>query len=89
VSSSKPEKRYFESWLRRVGRQLATSGRLSQIATILASENEGTAEEWSKRLRTVLDGNETPSIELLTRIDALLAGPSKPPNDQSSQEFLF
>lgn len=73
----KPDRPYFESWLRRAGRHFATSGSLSQAAVVLAREEGGTPEEWRARLRTLLDGNEIPSLELLTRIDALLAGPAK------------
>jgi hypothetical protein len=80
---------YFESWLRRTGRQLAVSGRLSQIAMILAERNGGSAESWRTRLRTVLEGNETPSLDLLMEIDALLAGPSRGRVEDLSQGSLF
>jgi hypothetical protein len=89
VFSAKIERPYFESWLRRTGRQLATSGRLSQVAMVLAAEEGGTLDEWRTRLRALLDGGEPPSLDLLTRIDALLAGPSKSRNDQSLQGSLF
>lgn len=87
--SLKPDRPYFEAWLRRTGRQFAVSGRLSQIAFVLAKEEGGTPEEWSTRLRTLLEGNEAPSIDLLTRIDALLAGPSKDTGHENSQGSLF
>ena len=89
MTTIKPDRPYFEAWLRRTGRQFAVSGRLSQTATMLARENGGGREEWSARLRTILDGGETPSIELLTRIDALLAGPSKKKQDDIAQGLLF
>lgn len=89
MSISKPDRRYFEAWLRRASRQFAVSGRLTQTATMLALENGGTPEEWRTRLRTVLDGNEVPSIELLTRIDAILAGSSKKAVDDTAQGTLF
>jgi hypothetical protein len=89
VFSPKQERPYFETWLRRTGRQLAASGRLSQVAVVLAAEEGGTPDEWRTRLRTLLEGNDTPSIELLTRIDALLAGPSKPKNTPPEQDMLF
>ena len=85
----KPDRPYFEAWLRRTRRQFAVSGRLSQTATLLAAQGDGTTEEWSSRLRTMMDGREMPSIELLTRIDALLAGPSKAPAPPDSQPSLF
>jgi hypothetical protein len=89
VFTLKPDRPYFEAWLRRTRRQFAVSGRLSQTATLLAAQGDGTTEEWSSRLRTMMDGREMPSIELLTRIDALLAGPSKAPAPPDSQPSLF
>lgn len=91
----KPDRPYFESWLRRAGRHFAVSGSLSQAAVVLAREEGGTPEEWRTRLRTVLDGNEVPSLDLLTRIDALLAGSAKPGTERTkntpgaSQGTLF
>ena len=85
----KPDRPYFEAWLRRTKRQFAVSGRLTQTATLLAAQGDGTTEEWSAKLRTMLNGREMPSIELLTRIDALLAGPSKSTTTPDSQPSLF
>jgi hypothetical protein len=84
-----PDRPYFEAWLRRTGRQLAVSGRLTQVAMVLAAENGGSVDDWRNRLRTVLDGDEVPSLDLLTRIDALLAGPSRSREDDESQGLFF
>ena len=89
VFRGKKDRPYFEVWLRRTGKQLAVSGRLTQTAMVLAAEEGGTVDEWRARLRVLLDGDEVPSLDLLTRIDALLAGPaSDKPNDES-QGALF
>jgi hypothetical protein len=77
VFTPNPDRPYFEAWLRRTGRQFAVSGRLSQTAMVLSTKNGGTPDEWKSRLRTVLKGDEVPSLDLLTQIDALLAGPSR------------
>jgi len=89
VISLKPDRPYFEAWLRRTSRQFAVSGRLSQTALILSKEEGGTPDEWCARLRTLMEGHEAPSIDLLTRIDALLAGPSRNQDDQDAQGSLF
>jgi hypothetical protein len=89
VFSSKTDRPYFDAWLRRTGRQFAISGRLTQIAGTLAAEDGGTVEDWRARLRTLLEGREIPSLTLLTRIDALLAGPSKTKRDDDRQGLLF
>lgn len=91
VSPRKPERPYLEAWLRRISRQFAASGRLSQAAAVLAREDGGCADAWCARLRRILDGDEIPTIELLTRIDGILAKPGTgdpdPPHD--AQGTLF
>jgi hypothetical protein len=89
VFTAKPARPYFDAWLRRTQRQFAVSGRLSQTAMMLASQDGGTLEEWRTRLGVLLQGHETPSLELLTRIDALLAGPSAVRRDKHAQASLF
>jgi hypothetical protein len=85
----KSDRPYFEAWLRRTSRQFAVSGRLTQTATALAAEEGGSVIEWRTRLRVLLEGKEIPSLDLLTRIDALLAGPSKKRAPTEFQELLF
>ena len=87
--TGKKDRPYFEAWLRRTGKQLAVSGRLTQTAMVLAAEEGGTVAEWRTRLRVLLEGNEVPSLELLTRIDALLAGPTAFKSDDDSQGAWF
>ena len=89
VFSPKIDRPYFEAWLRRTSRQFAVSGRLTQTATALAAETGGTVAEWRTRLRILLEGREVPSLDLLTRIDALLAGPSKVRRNDDLQGVLF
>ena len=80
---------YFDAWLRRTSRQLAVSGRLTQTATALAAEAGGTVEGWRSRLRILLEGQEIPSLDLLMRIDAILAGSPKAKPGEANQESLF
>jgi len=75
VFPGKPDRPYFESWLKRTRKQLAGSGRLSEIALILSREEGHTPRYWSSYLREVLEEEATPSLDLLTRIDAILAKP--------------
>jgi hypothetical protein len=89
VFTPKTDRPYFEAWLRRTGRQLAVSGRLTQTAMVLAAEEGGTLEQWRTRLRVLLDGNEVPSLDLLTRIDALLAGPTSARGGDEGQGSFF
>ncbi len=78
---SKP---YLETWLRRTRKQLAASGRLSELAMVLATEGSSTREEWRLRLQRMIAGDVEPDLELLTKIDSLLA---KPAVDRPSGDF--
>lgn len=80
---------YFDAWLRRTGRRLAASGQLAQVATVLAASEGGTVDAWRTRLRNLLDGGETPSLDLLVQIDMLLAKPCPKTDSSNSQTMLF
>jgi len=89
VFTLKPDRPYFEAWRRRTGRQFAISGRLTQTAMLLASNEGGSVDDWCFRLRTLMEGVETPTLDLLTKIDLLLAGSKKSSTSNSAQEMLF
>lgn len=78
----------MESWLRRTRKQLSASGRLSEFALILSREEGNTPAHWSNYLRSVIEEEITPSLDLLTKIDALLAKPVTPPTDPGSPPLL-
>ena len=87
--TAKAQRPYFEAWLRRTRRQLAPSGRLTEAALVLAREEGGTEASWRQFLRQLLEGLESPTIEMLTRIDALLASAKPGSNSLDTQDFLF
>lgn len=90
VFTTKIDRPYFEAWLRRTGKQFAVSGRLTQTAMLLAAEDGGSVDEWRTRLRILLEGNEVPSLDLLTKIDMLLAGPTRRrPSDDGQFSFFL
>jgi hypothetical protein len=89
VINLKPDRPYFDAWLRRTRRQLAASGRLSQTAVRLAGDFGESPDVWVKRLRALLDGGEPPTLELLTRIDALLTPRAATRPEEASQGILF
>lgn len=83
------QKPYFEAWLKRTRRQLAPSGRLSEIAWILSLEDGSEHDDWRVKLRDLLEGGELPSLDLLMRIDSLLAGSKLRNHPVESQLGLF
>ena len=70
---------YLETWLRRTRRQLVGSGRMTQVAAMLAAQDGVPATQWEQMLRSILDGGSSPGIDVLTRIDAILSTPSTRP----------
>ena len=81
------DKSFYETWLRRTRRQLSASGRLSQVAQVLATDTGDTATFWSARLRDLLEGTANPTLEELIRIEGLLATP-RPPSQRGQSLFL-
>lgn len=86
---SAERKPYLEAWLRRTGRELSASGRLSEAALILSRKKGGEASEWAERLRRILAREEEPGFELLTEIDTLLARPARGGTPRSFGADLF
>lgn len=84
-----PERRFFEAWLHRTRRQLAQSGRLSQIAHLLAQEDGNSEADWRFRLREMLEGGEPPNLDLLTRIEKNLSVVKEEPPTDTAQQELF
>ena len=82
-------KSYLDSWLRRTRRELARSGRLSELVFILANEDSVSPIIWRKRLQGILDGEEEPKFELLTKIDSILAHPADAADKISNQVDLL
>jgi hypothetical protein len=74
VRLSKP---FLEAWMKRTRKQLSGSGRISELALILARDAPRfTHDEWRLKLQAIYQGDEEPNLEFLTQIDSLLAKPS-------------
>jgi hypothetical protein len=82
-------KPYLEAWLRRTGRELFASGRLSEAALILSRKKGGEKGEWAEKLRRILEREEDPGLELLTEIDSILARPAKRNTKDMPTQDLF
>lgn len=70
-------KPYLDAWLKRTGRELGSSGKLSELALVLAGRTGSGADEWREWLRRILAREEEPGLDLLTEIDSILARPAK------------
>jgi len=80
---------YFDTWLRRTRKQLTTSGRLAQVATVMAQQDGKKPADWQEEIRAILEGEITPGIEILVRIDGILAGTPKPEPETTSEQLGF
>ena len=69
--------KYIGQWLRRVRKELAISGRLSEIASLLERQYPGANPAWSSQLRQLRNGDWEPDPDQLTCIDAALSRPRK------------
>lgn len=76
---SQSDRPFFASWLRRTRKQLAPSGRLSELALILSRREGNSPVFWSDWLRRVLEEEITPTLDELTAIDLHLARPKPQP----------
>lgn len=74
--NGRPDRPFLDNWLRRTRKQLAPSGRLSELAFILDRQEGGGVDHWSRWLRGVLEGEIVPTLDELTGIDLLLARPA-------------
>jgi len=90
VFTARPDHRYLNAWIKRAGRQLSASGQLAQTAVLVSHSEGGTPTEWERKLRAILAGEEIPSLDLLTRVDSMLA-PMKgnQSTDSGTQRSLF
>jgi hypothetical protein len=89
VPRFRPDRPYLEAWLRRFSREMSGSGALSQTAHRLAQDLGGTAETWKSQLSDILSGQEKPTIDLVTQIDALWSKQTPSSSEPDSQGLLF
>ncbi|TAG10172.1 MAG: hypothetical protein EAZ42_04470 [Verrucomicrobia bacterium] len=82
----KPKRPYFDHWLKRSRKQLAISGKLMQVAVQLSQQSGEDVDFWQRQLRDLLDGRMDPSLDLLTRVDAVLTGSAQPSKLENGDE---
>lgn len=82
VLQSAADRPYVQAWLKRVGRQLRGSGKVSQVAMALSIQHGGSTEDWSRELRGILAGKHQPGASLIADIDQIL---SKPGDSKSAR----
>ncbi len=90
MGSEQLSKPFLETWLRRTRKQLSGSGRITELAWIMARKDaQFSQDDWRVKLQSIFQGDEEPSLELLTQIDSLLAKPTKKADCMKSDDLLF
>ena len=89
MSQSSINRPYVQTWLKRLGRQLRGSGRVSQLAFSLTQHHGGSQDEWSQRLREFLSGERMPTVDLIANIDRLMAKPLRSKSDAGESQGLL
>ncbi|MCH7224741.1 hypothetical protein [Haloferula sp. A504] len=84
-----PERRHLAQWLRRARKQLAPSGRLSEVALLLSRKDGGSPEWHAERLRAILEGHVVPTLDEVTALDSLVARPRNIPASVAEPPSLF
>lgn len=89
MGADENRKPYLDAWLKRTGRELSASGRLSELVLILSRTKGREPWEWRERLQRILSREEDPGFELLTEIDSILARPTKGKRPEAGEPDLF
>lgn len=89
VTPPKSAHPFLANWLRRTRKQLAPSGRLSEVSLLLSQSEGYTPDHWAKWLRQVIENEIIPTIDELTSIDAILAKPKARKPSQEEPLLLF
>jgi hypothetical protein len=63
----------YDAWLDKLRKRAAPSGTLSQWSLLLVQKQGGNAEMWAEHLRSILDGEEKASLELILDLDIISA----------------
>jgi len=83
------KKAYLEVWLKRMRKEFSSSGRLSEIAFILSKEDGSPEREWQLRLRELMNGQIEPDMDLITKLESLIAKPIKQQSVVEASGGLF
>jgi hypothetical protein len=85
----KKDRRYVEVWLRRARKELAVSGKISELVYRLQQQATSQHDDWSTKLHQLLDGEWEPNMDELIRLDGLLSSHKAPRVSEESPLLLF
>ncbi|MGE9270543.1 MAG: hypothetical protein ACQKBU_07045 [Verrucomicrobiales bacterium] len=89
VAPTSPNRPFLATWLRRTRKQLAPSGKLSEVSLLLSRREGQSPGYWASWLRQVLEGELTPTLDELTALDAILARPKHRAVHPETTPMLF
>ncbi len=76
------DRKFIDLWMRRTRKELAISGRIAEVSTLLQAQEANHGRDWQRDLMSLLHGEWEPTMDDLIRLDGVLARPRKnPPPD--------
>ena len=82
-------KSYLQKWLKRLRKQLSSSGKISEIAIVLAEGDIEEQEIWRSQLERILSYELEPDLDLVTKIDSFFASSSSIQRSDFKHPDLF
>ena len=86
---AKKDRRYVEVWLRRTRKELAVSGKISELVFRLQQQASSQQHNWSVKLHQLLNGEWEPNMDELIHLDGLLTKRKTPTSRAESPLLLF
>lgn len=79
----------MDFWMRRARKELAVSGRLAEMAYMLATQEACHPANWQQKLQQLLLGIWEPNMDELIRLDGVLSRPKKAKRNEELTLSLF
>ena len=77
----------IQKWLIRLRKDLANSGRLTELSLHLSQDSNINLENWQKTIRSILEEETKPTTELILAIDRWITLRKKKSTTQESDQL--
>lgn len=89
LATTKNDRNFMKFWIRRARKELAISGRLTELVALLNSQETLIHQDWRSKLLQLRLGTWEPDMEELILLDGALARPRKPQRAEELTPLLF
>ena len=87
-----PKTSYIDKWLNRLRKEMAVSGRLTQLSLYLAKNSSQSSAEWQTSIRNIINGDTKANTDFVLAVDrwnSLNKKPSPSGTESDSQMDLL